>query len=294
MEGSREATQSAWHATTRINGAEIYHEVRGDGPPVVFVQGTTGDGGSFERVANLLSDEFTVVIYHRRGNSWSPPPSGWTSTTVDEQADDLAALIQHLDLAPAAVFGTSDGATILVNLLIRHPEVLRGAIIHEPLLEPLIPRNGEAREALDRFWALIEHELATSGPRAAMERLIRAVAGDANVDRRNPAFRERLLGNASVYFDIEAEPFATYMPDPNDLARVAVPAMVVAGNDVLGGCLRLTSEWIAHQMGLDVQPFPGAHTPYIDHPDEMVAAMRPFLRVASGTVQNQWARENES
>lgn len=65
-------------ATVNVNGAEIYHEVQGSGPSVLFKQGTTGDGGTFERVADLLADEFTVVTYHRRGNSLSPRPAGGT------------------------------------------------------------------------------------------------------------------------------------------------------------------------------------------------------------------------
>ncbi len=268
----------------RVNGAEIYHEIRGNGPPIFFVQGTTGDGGSFTRVADMLADEFTVVTYHRRGNSLSPRPDGWTSTSVDEQADDLAALIQALDLAPAVVFGTSDGATILLNLLTRHPEVLRGAIVHEPLLEPVISDGGEARAALDKFSATIEQELETAGPRGAMEVLLRTVVGDANFESRDPTFRERLLGNGEVYFSIEMEAFDAYMPDADDLARVMVPIRVVAGiDDVLGGCFRESAAWVAKQSGTTVHDFPGGHTPYVDHPEEMARLLRPFLREVGGT-----------
>ena len=59
-----------------VNGAKIYHEVRGSGPSVLFVAGATGDGGHFERVAEILSEEFTVVTYDRRANSRSPRPDG--------------------------------------------------------------------------------------------------------------------------------------------------------------------------------------------------------------------------
>jgi pimeloyl-ACP methyl ester carboxylesterase len=223
-------------ATTHVNGTDLYHTIRGSGPPIVFVQGTTGDDASFQVVGDLLADEFTVVTYHRRGNSWSPPPDGWTSTTVDEQADDLAALIEALGLSPAAVFGTSDGAAILLNMLVRHPEVLSGAIVHEPLLEPLIGSDGEAREAIDRFYGKIVPVLEADGPRAAMEALIRAIVGDATFERRDPAIRERLVGNGEVYFSIEAEAFSRYMPNPDDLARATVPVMVAAGEvDILGG-----------------------------------------------------------
>ena len=70
-----------------VNGVELYHEIRGSGPPVLFIMGATGDGGHFDAVADLLADEFTVVTYDRRGNGRSPVPAGWTTTTPEEQAD---------------------------------------------------------------------------------------------------------------------------------------------------------------------------------------------------------------
>src|SRR5215210_3948378 len=115
-----------------VNGAKIYHEVRGSGPSVLFVAGATGDGGHFRRVAEVLSDEFTVVTYDRRGNSRSPRPDGWESTSTEEHSEDAATLIGHLGLAPVAVFGTSAGAIISLDLAIRRPELVRCAILHEP------------------------------------------------------------------------------------------------------------------------------------------------------------------
>src|SRR5918998_2653654 len=104
-----------------VNGAKIYHEVRGSGPSVLFIAGATGDGGHFQRVAELLSDEFTVVTYDRRANSRSPRPDGWQSTSAEEQSDDDAGLIESLGIVPAAVFGTSWGAIIGLDLAIRYP-----------------------------------------------------------------------------------------------------------------------------------------------------------------------------
>src|SRR5204863_7993059 len=99
----------------RVNRTEIYHEVRGTGPPVLLVMGATGDAGHFEKVADLLADEFTVLSYDRRGNGRSPAPHGWTRTSVEEQADDAAALLDALGLVPAAVFGTSSGAVFTLG-----------------------------------------------------------------------------------------------------------------------------------------------------------------------------------
>jgi pimeloyl-ACP methyl ester carboxylesterase len=56
--------------------------------------------------------------------------AGWTTTSPEEQADDAAALLNELGIGPVAVFGTSCGGNFALYMLIRHPEVVRGAILH--------------------------------------------------------------------------------------------------------------------------------------------------------------------
>jgi pimeloyl-ACP methyl ester carboxylesterase len=53
-------------------------------------------------------------------------------TTIDEQADDAAAL-DRLHLEQAIVLGTSAAAGIVASLALRHPAVSRGAVFHEPI-----------------------------------------------------------------------------------------------------------------------------------------------------------------
>ncbi len=88
-----------------VNGAELYHEARGAGPPVLLIMGATGDGGHFDKLADVLADEFTVITYDRRGNGRSPVPAGWQTTSAEEQADDAAALLDALGVGPAAGTG---------------------------------------------------------------------------------------------------------------------------------------------------------------------------------------------
>jgi pimeloyl-ACP methyl ester carboxylesterase len=158
-----------------VNDTELYHEVRGDGSPVLLIMGATGDCGHFERLAELLADEFTVVSYDRRGNGRSPRPDGWVTTSPEEQADDAAALLKALGLAPAAVFGTSSGANFALALVVRHPAVVRGALLHEPVMNLLTDDPAAAREASAR---LVREGLAAGGVHVVLERFWRFVAGD--------------------------------------------------------------------------------------------------------------------
>ena len=93
-----------------VGTTKLYHEARGSGSMLLLITGGSGDADEWTRVAPALAEYFTVVTYDRRGFSRSPRPDGWTATSVNEQADDAAALLRTLDLAPAVVVGHSGGA----------------------------------------------------------------------------------------------------------------------------------------------------------------------------------------
>jgi pimeloyl-ACP methyl ester carboxylesterase len=263
--------------TRSINGAELFYEVRGEGPSVLFVMGATGVGGHFEQVGGLLADEFTVVTYDRRGNGRSPRPDGWASTSTDEQADDAAALLDALGLSPAAAFGTSAGAVFVLCMLVRHPEAVRGAILHEPGLFVLFDDPDGTRDAVREH---VADGMQAGGPPAALERFWRFVAGDASWEGLEPGLREQMVASAETYFALERGRFDADVPPDDVLARIAVPVAVMAGESsqaFFGQAARR----LAHRLGVEVTPAPGAHAPYLDHAPELASAIRPFLRKVS-------------
>ncbi len=131
--------------TVDVNGAKLYYELRGTGPSLLFIPGAEGDAEEYLRVVELLEDEFTILSYDRRGYSRCPRPEGYCGTTVEEQADDAAGLLSALDLAPAGVWGNSSGAIIGLGLVLRHPELVRKAMLHEP---PLYAGMGDWQQVL--------------------------------------------------------------------------------------------------------------------------------------------------
>ena len=150
-----------------VNGVELYYEIRGAGPPLLLIMGATGDGGHFDELADLLADEFTVITYDRRGNGRSPVPAGWRTTSAEEQADDAAALLDALEIGPAAVFGTSSGGTFALCLLVRHAENVRGAILHEPGLYSLVDDFDAVRAPIEP-WSRRRGRPAGRPPRSSV------------------------------------------------------------------------------------------------------------------------------
>lgn len=273
---SRERTDSGH--VLEVNGTKLYHDVRGAGPPVLLIMGAPGDSGHFERLVELLADDFTVVTYDRRGNGRSPRPAGWASTSAEEQADDAATLLEALGLAPAAVFGTSLAGVIALCLVLRHPRTVRGAILHEPAFWSLFDDPDDVKA---RAGAVVAEGMRSGGSEQAMERFYRFVAGDANWEGLDRGLRRRVLACAETYLEVERGAFASYLPNEATLAGIATPIELLVGDRSLPEFAQAAGR-LAERLGIEVTRTPGTHFGYLDHPVELAETMRPFLRAVSG------------
>jgi pimeloyl-ACP methyl ester carboxylesterase len=275
-----------------VNGTELYFEMRGIGPPVLLIMGATGDAGHLTAFAELLADEVTVVSYDRRGNGRSPAPRGWRTTSPEEQADDAAALLEALKTGPAAVFGTSSGGNFALCLAIRHPRLVRAAILHEPALYALVDDFDAVRAPLR---ALVQDAMETGGPAAAIERLWCYVAGADAWNRLAPELRDRVRAAAGTLFDVELGTYEHYLPDETTLAALSTPVRLLVSEDgspVFAEIARRFGE----RLGVDVATTSGGHAAYHDDPYELAEKVRSFLREVSGCRQrsdasgDRWTR----
>ena len=257
-----------------VNGTTLYYEKQGTGTAVLLIAGSTGDAGNFTRAADLLADEFAVVTYDRRGNSRSPRPTGWTATSVAEQADDAAGLIDALDLAPAVVFGASAGGLIALDLMIRHPAVVRAGVVQEPTLFSLLP---DPMIALAPRRALLEEALRTGGRRAAIEALMRYLNDDAVFAAIPGEILERMLGNADTILSIESPGFASWQPKTEDLTSLTAPIALMFANETLPANKEVTLA-LAKLLNAEVVIVPGRHGFYLYRPQDLADGLRQIVK----------------
>ena len=114
-----------------VPGARLYYERRGTGPLLLMI-GSPMDSTGFAGLARALAGDYTVVTYDPRciGNSTREDTS--QDVTPGQQADDVHRLLSALGGGPAAVFGSSGGATVGLALVTAHPGQVRTLIAHEP------------------------------------------------------------------------------------------------------------------------------------------------------------------
>ncbi|WP_409285925.1 alpha/beta fold hydrolase [Pseudomonas protegens] len=101
------------------DGTELYYKDWGSGQPVVFSHGWPLSADSWESQMLFLADHgYRVIAHDRRGHGRSSQP--WHGNDMDTYADDLAQLIEHLDLQDAVLLGFSTGGGEVARYIGRH------------------------------------------------------------------------------------------------------------------------------------------------------------------------------
>jgi len=106
----------------QVNGVEVYYAVYGDGAPLVLLHGGLMAGSGFAPILDTLAMHHRVVTIDLQGHGHTLPFD--RPMTFEAMADDVAGVIEHLDLGPTSVLGYSLGATTALRLAIQHPELV--------------------------------------------------------------------------------------------------------------------------------------------------------------------------
>lgn len=138
--------------SARVNGTTLAYRLVGDtGTPVVLVHGSLGDFGDWDAQVATFAQRHRVLVYSRRYHPPNPPLNDDQTYSPMLHAEDLAALLLQLDLAPAHVVGSSYGAYMALVLALEHPELVRSVVLGEPPIMPLLTRTPEG-DALRRAY----------------------------------------------------------------------------------------------------------------------------------------------
>jgi pimeloyl-ACP methyl ester carboxylesterase len=203
-----------------VEGAGVALNVveRGSGPVVLLVHGLASDAAALAPVAETLaSSGARVIAYDRRGYGSSGAPEPYRGTTVEEQAEDAAALLRAMDAAPALVCGDGFGALIALDLAKRHRALVSGAVLSNPPLFMFVP---EATEELAAERAELEEAVRAGGPEAGVEAWLGGRVQSEALARAKAAHRAFFADYAGL---------ASWPASRRDLRALDVPAAVLTG-----------------------------------------------------------------
>lgn len=219
-----------------VNGTRLTYRLSGDsGAPVVFVHGTLGDLRSWSGQEAQFAQLFRVLVYSRRYHPPNPPVDDHQPYSAKEHSEDLAALILNLDIAPAHVVASAYGASVALQLVRDHPQLVRSLVLAEPPVVSLLTGSeagDSARRAfftygLDPARAAFSRGDSVTGIRYYVD----AVSGRGTFDRLPPATQADMLAHT---FEMRREMLAErtdYLATVScaELSRITTPVLLVRG-----------------------------------------------------------------
>jgi pimeloyl-ACP methyl ester carboxylesterase len=208
--------------TVEAAGVELAVEQSGSGPDVVFVHGTATARSVWQETIAALGEGVHAIAYDRRayGDSGAPEPYG--GTTVGEQADDLAQLIESLGIGPVLLVGHELGALVCLDVLLRYPALARGAVLIEPSMLWLSPAGPDA---LSMLREVVEKAAYERGADAAVAAFLEAVDGPRALERLGPE-RSAVPPRA---FAADLAAAASWPAGRRELRRIQAPVVVIRG-----------------------------------------------------------------
>ena len=113
---------------TDVGGLTMYYEIHGQGKPLVLIHG----GGStiqttYGNIIPLLSRKRKIIAMDLQAHGRTADRS--TDLSFEQDADDVSALLHNLKITKADFLGYSNGGQTLIEILIRHPDIVNKAII---------------------------------------------------------------------------------------------------------------------------------------------------------------------
>lgn len=222
-----------------INRLKMYYEIYGGGKPLVLIHG----GGStiqsnWEKIIPMLAASREIIAVEMQAHGRTNDID--RDFSFEQDADDIATLLNYLNIPKADIFGFSNGAQTTLQIAIRHPQIVNKIIVASIGFS----RNGFPAW----FWDMMKNASFENMPQPLKDAFLKV----------NPS-QENLL----KMFHRDATRMVNFKGWTDEaIASIKAPAFIVAGdNDVV------TTEHAVHMSrlipGSRLAIFPAGHGDYL-------------------------------
>jgi non-heme chloroperoxidase len=268
---------------TANDGTQIYYKDWGAGPPVVFAHGWPLDADAWDdQLMFLASRGYRTIAHDRRGHGRSGQP--WTGNNMDTYADDLAALLEQLDLNEVTLVGHSTGGGEVTRYIGRHGTGRVAKLVLIGAIPPLMLKTdanpeGMPMEAFDGLRASLTADRSQfykdlSAPFFGANRPGSTVSQGV----RDAFWLQSMQVGLKAAYDCIHEFSESDFNE--DLKKVTVPTLIVHGDDdqivpIADAALK-TAKIV---QGSVLKVYPGApHGLFATHRDQLNADLLAFLK----------------
>ncbi|MFK2919080.1 alpha/beta hydrolase [Dyella koreensis] len=268
---------------TAKDGTQIYYKDWGKGQPVVFSHGWPLTADAWDAQMLFLSSHgYRTIAHDRRGHGRSGQP--WNGNDMDTYADDLATLIEKLDLKNVVLVGHSTGGGEVAHYIGRHGNARVAKLVLIGAVPPIMVKtaNNPGGLPIDVFNDIRQKTLADrsqffkdlSGPFFGANR----AGSKATQGMRDSFWMQGMMGGLKGQYDcIKEFSEVDYTPD---LKKVEVPTLVIHGDDdqivPIDDSGRLSAKIVKHAT---LKVYPGApHGLTATHQEQVNNDLLEFIR----------------
>lgn len=256
-----------------LDQIDLYYESCGQGEPLLFIHGLGSSVRDWENQIPFFAGRYRVVTFDLRGHGRSDKPAGPYSGQLF--ANDAAALIRSLDIAPIHVVGLSLGGFIACQLAVDHAELVRTLTVVNSV--PALPR-GTFGDRLTIAWTLSLRRLIVRllGMRTLGRFLSTKLFPRADQKALRQLFIERWAENDSQAY-LSSLASVSEWDLEHRLGLIRCPTCLISGeHDFFPLVLKEAYAAKLHDSRLVVIPGSGHFSP-LDEPERFNQAVMEFL-----------------
>jgi pimeloyl-ACP methyl ester carboxylesterase len=275
MKWSHVMTQSITRTGfVEINGAQLYYEIAGAGEPLVLLHAGVADSRMWDEQFAAFAQHYQVVRYDQRGFGKSEVPA-----SAFKSHEELAGLLQHLNIARASLVGISLGGKIALDFALAYPQLVNSLVLVAPSVSGDQPSSEvlafyeaeeEALEAEDLDGATeLNLKMWVDGPKRAASEV------DSQVRERVRAMQRQAF--ATVFpehaIELDLEP-----PASERLSELQARTLLIVGDYDIDAKIELARQLSEQIAGAQLVIIPGAaHMVNMEKPAEFNQAVLTFL-----------------
>jgi pimeloyl-ACP methyl ester carboxylesterase len=225
-------------STVKVGDIELYYEEHGSGDPLLLVMGLAADSTAWMFQLPELSKHYRTIVFDNRGVGRSTKPPGPYS--IHQMADDAVGLLDSLGVERAHVVGVSMGGMIAQELVLRHPERVRGLVLACTYPEPGADVEERRTFMVGQFGGSVSEtgelkiDVAALNPMLFLQHMLPAVFNQEFIDRELPKLIQVFSGALQYGFSMEAilgQVSAVMTHKATDrLHQIGAPTLVITGD----------------------------------------------------------------
>ena len=209
------------------DGVELYCEVNGSGPPLTIINNYFVVAPAWRNFTSRIAQDRRVLTYDLR-NQGASTTSGSAPVQIKGHVDDLARLLDALDIERTALLGTSVSTLIAREFVYAHPDRVSALVMVGPIFNPL---GSGRRKSLTKSWL---RSLDAGGPAQLFGHMYPLVFSEQTVESGGAstyvAMRERFLAlNSHEQAEINLRASLTVDDDAELLPSIKSPTLLLAG-----------------------------------------------------------------